>query len=197
MNFKRILRIIASLSVLTIQCVQADTPAWYWGLDYSHVNYATSPFLEDPLDPTSEITANLGVQGFGLKTGVALGNWLGIEVQYGTAKESGMQPYALGPSLEVRHAAAFARFSFPFPRTNLYALAGTAIADVNTGAGGQIDRDDTYVAGGLGIDLMATERQMLYFEILRYEHEDRGDDDPHLDIYKIGYKYHFEFAGIR
>ncbi|MBN1378653.1 MAG: porin family protein [Gammaproteobacteria bacterium] len=196
MNLKRIFLIAASLSILGNSAVQAETPPMYWGVGYSSVNYTTSP-IPDPTDPLATITEDLDPASITLKGGIAIGNWLGIEVQYGLTKESRVQPSNIGSKLELQQGAAFARFNFPFPRVNAYALAGVAVVDVDTGDAGLINRDDTYVAGGLGLDLMASEQHMLYLEALRYEHEDGDSNDPSVNIITIGYKYHFEFAGVR
>lgn len=192
MNLKPVFLIYAGLLMLVSNTIQA-APAWYWGAGASRVNYTTSSF-PDPADPTTNVKADLEVAGVTLKTGVALGNWLGVEIQYGLAKESSTQPFGIGEELEIQQGSAFARFNIPFPKVNLYALAGASVIDIDTGLQSS---NEKYVAAGLGLDLMATERSMLYFEGIRYEHEDLESNDPYMIVYTIGYKHHFEFAGFR
>lgn len=194
MNLKQtVLIFFTGALLLGNSIVHAQTPALYWGAGYSSVNFTTSPFA-DPADPTETITAKLDSAGAGLKAGLAIGDWLGLEIQYGIAKESSTQPFGFGDRLEIQQGAAFARFNFPFPRVNLYALGGIAIIDIDTG---DQSSDENYYAVGLGLDLMATERHMLYLEAVRYEHEDLESDDPYMNVYTIGYKHHYDFAGIR
>ena len=193
MNRKLTILIVAGCALLATAAANAETPAMYWGIGFSNTAYTTRPFT-DPGDPANNVTAELESRGYALKAGIDIGSWLGLEFQYDLAKEGKDQPYNLGNKLEINAGSAFARFNFPFPRVNLYALAGIGRVSIDTGP--QTARENHYAAG-LGLDLMASDRNMLYVEALRYQHEDLEDNDPYMVVYTVGFKHHFEFAGVR
>lgn len=163
----------------------AQAPGNYWGFGYTGLEYA-SEFT--PIGATSSVTEKISTNGGTFKLGREFGKFFAIEAHVGYAKES--QANAFGDKFEFAHGAAYARLNLPYERFNFYVMGGQAQADIDVGS---FDDDDTYNAGGVGMDFFGSERTAFTLEYLRYQ----DSDDVEVDLITIGFKHHFNYAGFR
>jgi hypothetical protein len=155
--------------------VFAEPPGNYWGAGYTRISF------------TAANGEDMSTHGGTLRIGREFFDFFAIEVHAGLGRES--QSNAFGDKFEYQQMAAFARLNLPYERFNFYLLGGSATVEIDTGP---VTADETFAAGGAGMDFFGSERTALTLEFLRHE-----ENDAATDLITIGVKHHFDFTPFR
>ncbi|MDZ7747885.1 MAG: outer membrane beta-barrel protein [Halofilum sp. (in: g-proteobacteria)] len=171
MNIRLLLALALAAAPLT---ALAEQPGKYWGLSIADA------------EVTDQDGISANASNVGLHLGYHLTDFLGVELQTGTAASGVSGDRDTG---ETRYAGAFARFDLPFKQTNVFFLAGAAAVEYDEGPPEDLESESD-VAAGFGVELYGSERTAVRLEYMNYA-------DDTYETFGIGFVHHFDFPRFR
>jgi hypothetical protein len=175
MNLQPFVLAVAGLLSLPLTAL-ADAPQNYFGMGIDSTDFDI-------------VTGEREMSGFNVRYGLWFPfDLIAVEVRIGAATETTNN---LAGDPQVRYALGLGKVNLPFEKVNLYAMGGVSKVLYNFGG---VETDEEDIAGGVGIELLATETSGLTIEYLRY-----GIDDDPIDatVLTFGFNHRFGLPGLR
>lgn len=181
MYLLRTLTIIAIAYLSTTGSVLAENSRHYFEFDLAGINAKAK-------DNAGVVGYDSGMDGFLVKYGYDVNNWLAIETHLGSSKESDND----APTYTIK-ADYFgflgARFNLRYDHFTLYGLAGGGYAKVTeTESGTQYNSTFSSFAYGGGMEFYGSSYSAITFSIVRYLDVTEGT----LTTGQIGFKFYFD-----
>jgi len=172
---------IVAISLLSTSQVLAENTRHYLEFDIAGMDAKAK-------DNANVVGYDSGMNGFFVKYGYDINNWLAVEGHLGNSGESDDD----APTYTIKASAIGflgGRFNLRYDGFTLYGLAGAAyVAVTETESGTEYKTNFSSIAYGMGMDLYGSKESAITFSIIRYLDVTEGT----LTTAQIGFKFYFD-----